>query len=294
VSTSSSTTADRQARRGVPDSLAGAAMIVGTSASIQVAAALAHGLFATLGPAGTSALRFTLGAAILFAVVRPGIRGRDWETWWAIARYGVSLAALNLTFFEAIQRLPMGIAVTFAFLAPLGMALAGSRRHEDVAFALLAGAGVLLLSGIGRPGSGLGIAFAIAAGGAWASVAYAGRTVGARTSRLDGLALALPIAAAVPLPFGVFRFGAIDAHALGLGVVIAVGGLILPFALELEGLRRLEPRVVAVIYSLDPAIAGLVGFAALGQTPTPVQLLGMGAVVVASIGAVWNSAPRPV
>ena len=112
MSTSSSTTADRQARRVAPDSLAGAAMIVGTSASIQVTAALAHGLFATLGPAGTSALRFTLGAAILFAVVRPGIRGRDGETWWAIARYGVSLAALNLTFFEAIQRLPMGIAVT--------------------------------------------------------------------------------------------------------------------------------------------------------------------------------------
>jgi len=102
----------------------------------------------------------------------------------------------------------------------------------------------------------------------------------------------LPIAAAVTLPFGVLRFGAIDARALGLGIVIAVGGLILPFALELEGLRRLEPRTVAVIYSLDPAIAGLVGFVALGQTMTGAQLLGMAAVVVASIGAVWSSAPR--
>jgi len=289
---SGSTTAERRAGRLAPDPLAGAAMVVGTSASIQVAAALAHDLFATLGPAGTSALRFTLGAAILFVVARPRVRGRDGETWWAIARYGVSLAALNLTFFEAIHRLPMGVAVTFAFLAPLGMALAGSRRRRDVAFALLAGAGVVLLSGVGRPASALGIAFAIAAGVAWASVAYAGRTVGVRTSRLDGLALALPIAAAVTLPFGVHRFGALDAHALGLGVVIAVGGLILPFALELEGLRRLEPRTVAVIYSLDPAIAGVVGFVALGQTLTGVQLLGMAAVVVASIGAVWSSAPR--
>jgi inner membrane transporter RhtA len=268
-------------------------MIVGTSASIQVAAAIAHDLFATLGPAGTSALRFTLGAVILVAVVRPPIRGRDSTTWAAIGRYGVSMAALNLTFYEAIQRLPLGLAVTFAFLAPLGMALAGSRRHRDVGFALLAGAGVVMLSGVGRPSSSVGIAFAVAAGLAWASVAYAGRTVGARTSRLDGLALALPIAAAVTLPFGIHRVGELDADALGLGLVIAVGGLILPFALELEGLRRLEPRVVAVIYSLDPAIAGLVGFVALGQTLTGAQLLGMAAVVVASIGAVWGAGPRP-
>jgi inner membrane transporter RhtA len=291
VSTTS-TTAERRDGQLAPDRLAGAAMIVGTSASIQIAAALAHDLFATLGPAGTSALRFTLGAAMLFAAVRPRARGRDGETWWAIARYGVSMAVLNLAFFEAIQRLPMGIAVTYAFLAPLAMALAGSRRRRDVAFAVLAGAGVLLLSGVGRPGSVVGIAFAIAAGGAWSSVAYAGRTVGARTSRLDGLALALPIAAAVTLPFGILRFGALDAHAFGLGIVIAVGGLILPFALELEGLRRLEPRTVAVIYSLDPAIAGLVGFVALGQTMSGAQLLGIAAVVVASIGAVWSSAPR--
>jgi inner membrane transporter RhtA len=268
-------------------------MIVGTSASIQVAAALAQGLFGTLGPTGTSALRFLLGAGILFAAVRPRLRGRDGQTWGAIARYGVSLAALNLTFFEAIQRIPMGIAVTLAFLAPLAMAVVGSRRRRDVGFAVLAGAGVVLLGGVSPPSSSLGMAFALASGAAWASVAYAGRAVGERTSRLDGLALALPIAAIVTLPLGILRFGAVDARDLGLGVVIAVGGLILPFALELEGLRRLEPRVVAVIYSLDPAIAAVVGFIGLGQTLTGVQPVGMAAVVLASLGAIWSSGRRP-
>jgi inner membrane transporter RhtA len=218
-----------------PAPLAGATMIVGTSASIQASAALAHDLFGTLGPAGTSALRFALGAVILLAAIRPGVVGRDGRTWGAIASYGVSMAALNLTFFEAIERLPLGVAVTFAFLAPLVMALAGSRRRRDIVFALLAGAGVVLLSGIGRPSSATGILCAVGCGIAWACVAYAGRSVGARTSRLDGLALALPVAAAVTLPFGIVRIGSLDAHALGLGVVIAVGGLILPFALELEG-----------------------------------------------------------
>lgn len=265
--------------------ISGAAMIVGTSAAIQLAAAVAHGLFDQLGPAGVSSLRFTLGAAILLVAVRPRFRGRDPETWRSVTAYGLSLAALNLTFFEAIQRIPLGIAVTFAFIAPLGIALAGSRRRRDVAFALLAAAGVVTLGGIDRAASTTGIVFAVAAGCAWVCVAFAGRSVGSRTRRIDGLALAVPIAALVTLPFGVSHLRAVDGHALALGLVIAIGGLIVPFALELEGLRRLEPRLVAVIYSVDPAIASLVGLVALSQDLSPSQVIGIAAVMVASGGA---------
>jgi inner membrane transporter RhtA len=265
--------------------IAGAAMIVATSAAIQIAAAVAHGLFAQLGPAGTSALRFALGAAIILVAVRPRLRGRGRATWGAIVAYGLSLAVLNLTFFEAIQRIPLGIAVTFAFIAPLVIALAGSRRRRDVAFALLAAAGVVTLGGIDRAASVTGIALAVAAGCAWACVAFSGRSVGRRTRRIDGLALALPIAALVTLPFGAGHLGAVDGHALGLGLVIAIGGLIVPFALELEGLRRLEPRLVAVIYSVDPAIASLVGLVGLSQDLSPTQIVGIAAVMVASAGA---------
>ena len=142
----------------------GAAMIVATSATIQLAAALAHGLFSQLGPTGASSLRFTLGAAILLVAVRPSVRGRDRATWRAIVAYGVSLAALNLTFFEAIERIPLGLAVTFAFIAPLVIALAGSRRRRDVGFALLAAAGVVTLGGIDHAASTTGIALAVASG----------------------------------------------------------------------------------------------------------------------------------
>jgi inner membrane transporter RhtA len=269
---------------------AGAAMILGTSASIQIAAAIAHDLFDTLTPTGVSALRFALGTAIILPAVRPAVRGRDRETWYAIAIYGVSLGILNVTFFESIDRLPLGLAVTFAFVAPLGVALAGSRRRRDVAFALLAGAGVLVLGGIDRPNSAAGVAFAVTAGCAWVSVAFAGRSVGRRTRRVDGLALAIPIACLVTLPFGIGHAGALDARALALGLVIAVGGMILPFALELEGLRRLEPRLVAVIYSADPAIAALIGLVALSQSLTPPEVLGMAAVIAASVGVTAGAA----
>ena len=264
--------------------VAGAAMILGTSASIQIAAAIAHDLFDTLTPAGVSALRFALGAAVILPAVRPAVRGRDRETWLAIAVYGFSLGILNVTFFESIDRLPLGLAVTFAFVAPLGVALAGSRRRRDVAFALLAGAGVLVLGGIDRPDSAAGVAFAVAAGCAWVSVAFAGRSVGRRTRRVDGLALAIPIACLVTLPLGIGHVGALDARSLALGLVIAVGGMILPFALELEGLRRLEPRLVAVIYSADPAIAAVIGLVALSESMTLPQVVGMAAVIAASAG----------
>ena len=269
---------------------AGAAMILGTSASIQIAAAIAHDLFDTLTPTGVSALRFALGTAIILPAVRPAVRGRDRETWYAIAIYGISLGILNVTFFESIDRLPLGLAVTFAFVAPLGVALAGSRRRRDVAFALLAGAGVLVLGGIDRPDSAAGVAFAVIAGCAWVSVAFAGRSVGRRTRRVDGLALAIPIACLVTLPFGIGHAGALDARALAHGLVIAVGGMILPLALELEGLRRLEPRLVAVIYSADPAIAALIGLVALSQSLTPPEVVGMAAVIAASIGVTAGAA----
>jgi inner membrane transporter RhtA len=268
-------------------------MIVGTSLSIQLAAAIAHDLFDRLSPVGVSAMRFALGAVILLAIVRPAIRGRDTQTWGAIAAYGASLAALNLTFFQAISLIPMGIAVTLSFIGPLAMALLGSRRRRDILWALLAGAGVATLGGIDRPGSLAGVLYAIAAGGAWLGVAYAGRSVGRRTRRVDGLALAIPIAALITVPLGIGHAGAVDTRSLAIGLVIAVGGLIIPFTLELEGLRRLEPRIVAVIYSIDPAIAALIGFLALGERLAPLQIVALVAVVIASTGATAAAGAQP-
>jgi inner membrane transporter RhtA len=260
-------------------------MIVGTSLSIQLAAAIAHDLFGHLGPVGASALRFALGAVILLAIVRPAVRGRDAATWAAIAAYGASLAALNITFFQAISRIPLGIADTLAFIGPLVVALVASRRRRDVLWALLAGAGVATLGGFDRPHSVSGVLFAIAAGAAWVAVAYAGRSVGRRTAGVDGLALAIPIAALITVPLGIGQVAELDIRSLAIGLVIAVGGLIIPFALELEGLRRLEPRIVAVVYSIDPAIAAVVGFFALGEHLTALQVVALMAVMVASAGA---------
>lgn len=263
----------------------GAAMIVGCSVVIQASAAVAHELFDRLGPTGVSALRFGLGALALLAIARPSVRGRDAATWRAIIAYGVSLATLNVLFFETIDRIPMGIAVTLIFVGPLIMALAASRRRRDVGFALLAAAGVLMLGGLDRPESVTGVVLALLGGAAWVGLAYAGRAVGARTARVDGLALALPIAALLTFPLGVGSFDQIDGRTLLIAFAIGLCGLVLPFALELEGLRRLEPRIVAVVYSVDPAIAAVIGFVALDERLTFPQLIALVAVMAASVGA---------
>jgi inner membrane transporter RhtA len=268
----------------------GAAMIVGCSIAIQTAAAVAHDLFDRLGPTGVSALRFGLGALVLLAIARPTLRGRDAATWKAILAYGTSLAALNVTFFEAIDRIPMGIAVTLAFVGPLTMALIASRRRRDVAMALLAAAGVITLGGLDRPSSVVGVVLAVLTGCAWIAVAYAARSVGTLTRRMEGLALALPIAALLTLPLGAGQFGEIDRRTLLLALAIAVGGLIVPFALELEGLRRLEPRIVAVVYSVDPGIAAVVGFLALDERLSLAQITALVAVMAASAGATVTAA----
>lgn len=265
--------------------LATAGMIVGTSLAIQLSGGLAHGIFLALSPPGVSALRFFLGAIILGAVVRPALRGRRRTTWLAVAGYGASLAALNLTYFEAISRIPLGLAVTLGFLPPLVMAAVTSRRPLDYLWVLLAGGGVVALEGIDPPRSTSGVLLAVASGIAWLAVAFTGRTLGQSTRRIDGLALALPVAAVLTLPFGLSRISHIDVHVLCIGLVISIGGLIVPFTLELEALRRLEPRIVAVVYSIDPVNAVLVGILLLGQDPSVGQVLSMFAIVSASAGA---------
>lgn len=270
----------------------GALMIVGTSVSIQLAAALATGLFDEVGPMGVSGLRFALGALVILPLVRPRVRGRDPATWRAVAAYGVTLAMLNLLFFASIDRLPLGVAVTLAFVAPLVMAIVSSHTRTDIAFAVLAAAGVVVLGGVDRPGSTAGVLLALAAGLAWVGVAYSARSVGTLTPNIEGLALAILIASLVTLPLALPHLGHLTTHTLLLSLLIAVGGLIVPFALELEGLRRLEPRVVAIIYSIDPAIAALVGLIALSQGLSAAQVAGMTAVIAASLGITARAAPQ--
>jgi inner membrane transporter RhtA len=251
--------------------------------SVQFGAALARTLFDDAGPAGTVLVRVGIAAVVLVLLWRPGLRGHARDEWRLVAAFGVSLAVMNLCFYEALDRIPLGLAVTFEFVGPLGVALAG--------------AGILLIA---APGTSdldpLGVAYALAAGGAWAAYIL----LSARTGRVfpggGGLALAMCVAAALLLPLGIAEAGdsLLDAEVLLVGAGVAMLSSAIPYSAELEALRLMPEHVFGVLLSLEPAVAALAGYLLLDQELGARDLAGIALVMAATAGAVAGTrAPIP-
>jgi inner membrane transporter RhtA len=265
--------------------------------SLQVGAACAARLFAVAGSTGTTLLRLGLAALVLLAAVRPRLHRWDAAQWRAVAAFGVTLAAMNGSFYAAIDRIPLGTAVTVEFLGPLTLAAVLSRRPRELGWVLLAAVGVALLGLPDGTGPGLdpaGVGFALVAGLFWALYILASRRVGARVSGHGGLAAATAVGALLLLPLG--AVGAAHAvarpHLLLLVAGTALLASVVPYSLELAALRLLPAHVFGVLLSLEPAIAALAGWVLLSQRLGPVDAVAAGVVVLASAGSTL-SARRP-
>jgi inner membrane transporter RhtA len=263
------------------DEARGVALVVAAVTSLQFGAGLAVTLFDELGPGGAAFLRLSIAAVILVALWRPSLRG-DLRL---AAAFGVTLGVMNLCIYEAMDRIPMGIAVTIEFWGPLAVAVAASRRPLDLVWVALAAAGIVLLA---DPGGGsldaAGVAFAFVAGGLWAGYIVLSARVGRVHPGGSGLAIAMIFGALATLPFGV---GAdlLEPELLAIGLVIAVASSVIPYSFELEALRRLPARVFGVLMSLEPAVAALAGLIVLGQALGADEWVAIALVVVASAGA---------
>jgi inner membrane transporter RhtA len=272
------------------------ALVLGAVFSVQAGGALATTLFDDVGPVGAVFLRSLFGAAVLAAIWRPRIAGAAPPSLRLAALFGLSLAGMNLCFYLALDRLPLGIAVTFEFAGPLVVALAGSRRALDLLWAALAALGILLLSG-GFGGGGvdaLGVVFALAAGAFWAAYILLGARVGRTFPGGVGLAIAMVVSALLLLVPGIAGGGA---ELLALGVLATGAGVgllssVIPYSLELEALRRLPTGVFGVLMSLEPAVAALIGFVALDQGLAAIEVAAIACVVVASAGALRAAPTR--
>jgi inner membrane transporter RhtA len=208
------------------------------------------------------------------------------------------LGVMNLTFYEALDRVPLGIAVTIEFLGPLGVAVAGSRRRLDLVWVVLAAAGILLLADPGGDGSpdALGVAFALTAAACWAAYILLAARAGQRFRGSEGLALAMGVAALVPLGPGLVDGGTdlVNPAFLAIGFCIALLSSVVPYSLETEALRRMPSHVFGVLMSMEPAIAALAGLIVLGQALGARELVAIAFVVLASAGATrYGAAPAP-
>ncbi len=268
--------------------LRGIALVFVAIATLQVGAAFAVTLFDELGPAGASLLRLGLAAGVLVAWWRPRMRGHARADLAVIAAFGIALGTMNLAIYEAMDRIPIGVAVTIEFAGPLGIAVALSRRALDLLWVALAAAGILLLTNpFGASGlNAAGVGFALLAAAAWAVYI----PLSARTGRLfpggSGLALAMAFATLLVAPAGIAAGGErlLEPALLAAGAGVALASSVIPYSLELEALRRIPARVFGVLMSLEPAVATLAGFLVLGQALGARDLFAIGLVVAASAG----------
>ncbi|HUA07277.1 MAG TPA: EamA family transporter [Solirubrobacteraceae bacterium] len=275
------------------------ALVLGAIASVQFGAAIAATLFSKIGPGGAVWLRLLFGTAILLALWRPHLRLREYTRYQLLLAcvFGLVLGFMNLSFYSAIHRIPLGIAVTLEFIGPLTVAVAGSRRPIDLVWVAIAAGGIIALTqGDTHNLNALGVGLALLAGGLWGTYILVNARVGQAFSGGTGLALAMCIASVAILPFGIAQGGSqlLEPRSLALGAAVGLLSSAIPYSFEIEALRRIKPSVFGVLMSIEPAMAALAGFIVLGQGLSARTLLGMALVVVASVGAARRTREAPV
>lgn len=258
--------------------------------SIQLGAAIATQLFPTLGAEGTVAVRIMFSALLLgFASRLPvsTLVTTFTKNWRLLFVFGLCVAAMNLFFYQAIDRIPLGAAVAFEFVGPLGVAALTSRRITHLFWISLAALGIVLLSPLsGANLDGLGVFFALLAGAGWAVFILLASRVAKCVSGNDGLAIGMAVAAILMIPFAIPVLPALvsDPRILMAGIGVAILSTTLPFTFEFAALKRLSTRTYGVLVSIEPAVAALVGALLLGQRMGVQGMIAVACVVTAAIG----------
>ncbi len=276
-----------------PERVPAPALFVLSGLTQYVGAALAVGLFASLTPASVAWLRVLIAALVLIAWRRPWRRRWTGRELALVAAFGTTLALMNLFFYLAIDRLPLGTAVAVEFLGPVAVAAVTGGRRERMGIALAA-VGVLLLAGItlevGGPEAAAGLAAILAAAACWAGYIVLGRRVAVRdgVTRLGvGMAAGALVLAPLLAPQAAPVLGSAELAAMAIG--IAILSSVVPYAIEQVVLRRVGAATFAVLLATLPATAAVVGAVVLAQWPHPLELLGLAAVS----GAIALAARRP-
>jgi inner membrane transporter RhtA len=259
-------------------------LVLGSVVSVQIGQAFGKRAFDLLEPAGVVTLRLGLAAVVLLAVRRPRPPA-DLRSLGLVVAFGTAIAGMNLVY-PAMQHLPLGVAMSLVLLGPLAVALAGSRRTLDATWAMVAGAGVFLIGGGAGPLPVTGVLLALGAGASMGAYLLLSRRAG--TADPGTLALAVTWAAAVSLPFGITASGAdlLRPPVLAVGFAVAVLSAVLPYSLDLAALRRLPPRTVGVLQSLEPVVGALAGAVLLAELLDARQWVAIGCITAASAGAV--------
>ena len=272
----------------------GASMAVAAILSVQLGLAASVGLFDRVGPEGATCLRLAWAGLLLLVLVRPRRSQFSRSGFRSSLLLGVAIAGVTFFFMAALARLPLGTAAALEFLGPLGVAIARGNGATKV-WPGVAAVGVLLLTEPWHGGADpIGVAFALAAAACWAAYILLTQRVGDKVAGITGLAVSMPVAGLLSLAVGgPSLIPELDLELLVLGVGLAILVPLVPFALEMLALRRLTTTAFGTLMSLEPAVALVIGFVALGQKPGVLPVFGVLFVVAAGVGAERTGAREP-
>ncbi len=258
--------------------------------SIQYGASVAKQLFPLAGAAGTTALRVSISALILLVLAKVWKHKISWRSLPMIAAYGASLGSMNLLFYFALERIPLGIAVALEFTGPLAVALLSSKRVLDLVWAFLAAIGIYLILPLSSSSSNLdvmGVVLALGAGLFWGLYIVFGKSAAKSGDSLQVTAWGMVFAAIVTAPFGIFLNGSqiVDMSLLPMGVLVAILSSALPYSLEMKAMRHIPTKTFGILMSLEPVVATLMGFLFLRESLSLPQWAAIVCVMLASAGS---------
>ena len=267
---------------------------MGSLVSLCIGSTYAKTLFPALGAEGVSALRIGLAMAMLMLAFRPWRRRWHASDVAPLTLYGITLGAMNLLFYQAIGRIPVGLAIAIEFTGPLAVALWNSRHARDllwVGLVVLGMALILPLQGLDAPGAldATGIGYALGAAVCWALYIVFGQRVAHRYGR-EATPMGMSIAALVVLPVALAQSGPalFRLEWLWPGLVVAALSSALPYALEMYALKHLPKRNFSILLSLEPAVGAVAGWIILAEALSAQQWLAIVLVMAASMGSAWS------
>ena len=276
-------------------SAVGAATQLGTEVSINLGSALAGLVIPIVGAFVVVAVRQLVMAAVVLPFYRPKRAELTWQRLWPAIALGVVLAVMNLSFYQAVHLLGLGVAATIEFLGPLALALVMSRRIIDVICALAAAVGVFLLTGFDGRVDGWGVALALTAAASWAAYIVLTRRVALRLPGLEGLTVAGIVSLVLLLPVALLTLdvSALDGPVILLLLGVGVLSSALPYSLDTVILRRITPRLYAIITSFGPVVAAVFGVLVLNERFTTLEVIAIAVVCLSAGIAIATQRQRP-
>lgn len=280
------------------DKLGGLALLIGGISSFQIGAAIAKGLFPLFGAEGTVGLRVGLAAIILLVVVRPRRSVLRPGIWRLLLPYGASMAVMNFAFYIALVRLPLGLVVAFEFMGPLSLALIGSRRLLDLLWAGMVLSGLYLLL---RPDhiqghlDPIGVSAALISAVGWVVYILTGTRIGRVLPAAEATTLGMTTAGILLLPWLLpVAIPAITHPHQGVQAAgVAILSSAVPYILDMMAMRKLGPRDLGILLSLEPVLGSISGLLLLGESLSVARWLGVLCIAGASAGNVLTSRKSP-